>query len=133
MAVRSIKTAIAPDSTIADMVPSLTQPVEYVRRVLEKLEHCRRVHGDAQVRVGVKSRAECPNYLIESIKEDRKTKDKLVAPVGAYSGSTHRELAARHIDDASNWSPEEMSITAISALIGRLRNPRAPRPYSDEE
>ena len=44
MAVRSIKTAIAPDSTIADMVPTLTQPVEFVRRVLEKLEHLSLIH-----------------------------------------------------------------------------------------
>ena len=49
----------------------------------------------------------------------------------AYSGSTHRELAPRHIEEAKNWSPEEMNITAVMALIGRLRNPRASRPFDD--
>jgi hypothetical protein len=133
MAVRSIKTAIAPDSTISDVVATLANPVEYVRRVLEKLEHCRRLHGDAQVRVGIKSRAECPNYLIESVKEDKKTKERVVTALAAYSGSTHRELAPRHIDDAASWSPEEMSVSGVSALIGRLRNPRAPQRDTDEE
>ena len=40
-------TPIAADATIADMVPALDKPVEYVRRVLEKLERCKRAHGDA--------------------------------------------------------------------------------------
>ena len=39
---------IAADSTIADVVDGLDKPVEYVRRVLEKLERCKRAHGDAQ-------------------------------------------------------------------------------------
>jgi len=57
--------AMAADSTIADVVSTLDKPIEYVRRVLEKLERCKRAHGDAQVRLGVRGRAECPNYLIE--------------------------------------------------------------------
>jgi len=124
MAQRSLKTSIPQDSTIADAASGLNKPVEYVRRVLEKLERCKRAHGDAQVRIGVRGRAECPNYLIESISEDRKTGERIVRPDAAYSGSTHRELAPRHIEEARNWSPEEMNITAVSALIGRLRNPR---------
>ncbi len=43
----------------------------------------------------------------------------------AYSGSTHRELAPRHIEDTPAWSPEELNIDAVSALIGRLRNANA--------
>ncbi|UCI06174.1 hypothetical protein [Mesorhizobium sp. B1-1-8] len=118
-------TPIAADSTIADMVDVLDKPIEYVRRVLEKLERCKRAHGDAQVRLGVRSRAECPNYLIEYVREDGKTHERVTLSDAAYSGSTHRELAPHHIEEARNWSPEEMNITAVSALIGRLRNPRA--------
>ena len=33
-------TPIAADATIADMVETLDKPIEYVRRVLEKLERC---------------------------------------------------------------------------------------------
>jgi hypothetical protein len=122
------------DSTIASMVEGLDKPVEYVRRVLEKLERCKRAHGDAQVRVGVRGRAEAPNYLIEYIREDKKTQERVTYQDAAYSGSTHRELAAHHIAEARNWSPEEMNITAVSALIGRLRNPRAPSSrFSDED
>lgn len=133
MARRGDLEAIAGDSTIADIVDRLDKPIEYVRRVLEKLEHCRRVHGDAQVRVGVRSRAECPNYLIEYAQEDKKTRQTVVHPDAAYSGSTHRELAPRHIEDEKNWSPEEMNITAVAALIGRLRHPRAAAsPFPDE-
>ncbi|MDX8506206.1 hypothetical protein [Mesorhizobium captivum] len=124
---------IAADSTIADMVDVLDRPIEYVRRVLEKLERCRRAHGDAQVRLGVRSRAECPNYLIEYVREDSKTRERVTHRDAAYSGSTHRELAPHHIEEARNWSPEEMNITAVSALIGRLRNPRAPSPRFAEE
>lgn len=125
MAKRATQVAIAGDATIADVVPGLDKPVEYVRRVLEKLEHCRRVHGDAQVRIGVRSRAECPNYLIEYPHTDPKTQQTTVRPAAAFSGSTHRELAPRHIEDVKSWSPEEMNITGVAALIGRLRNPRA--------
>jgi hypothetical protein len=122
------------DSTIASMVEGLDKPVEYVRRVLEKLERCKRAHGDAQVRVGVRGRAEAPNYLVEYVREDKKTQERVTYQDAAYSGSTHRELAAHHIAEARNWSPEEMNITAVSALIGRLRNPRAPSSrFSDED
>jgi len=122
------------DSTIASVVEGLDKPVEYVRRVLEKLERCKRAHGDAQVRVGVRGRAEAPNYLIEYVREDKKTLERVTYQDAAYSGSTHRELAAHHIAEARNWSPEEMNITAVSALIGRLRNPRAPSSrFSDED
>jgi hypothetical protein len=124
MARRAVLVSMAADSTIADVVQTLSDPVEYVRRLLEKLERCRRVHGDAQVRIGVRGRVECPNYLIEYLRHDAKTGRTSVHPDAAYSGSTHRDLAPRHIEEAANWSPEEMNITAVSALIGRLRNPR---------
>ena len=127
-------TPIDADSTIASMVEGLDKPVEYVRRVLEKLERCKRAHGDAQVRVGVRGRAEAPTYLVEYVREDKKTQERVTYQDAAYSGSTHRELAAHHIAEARNWSPEEMNITAVSALIGRLRNPRAPSSrFSDED
>jgi len=124
MAKRTVATTIPEDSTIADVSATLDHPVEYVRRVLEKLERCKRVHGDAQVRIGVRGRPECPNYLIEYISEDAKTRQSSVKSDAAYSGSTHRELAPKHIEETRNWSPEEMNITAVMALIGRLRNPR---------
>ena len=127
-------TPIDADATIASMVPGMDKPVEYVRRVLEKLERCKRAHGDAQVRVGVRGRAEAPNYLIEYVREDKKTQERVTYQDAAYSGSTHRELAAHHIAEARNWSPEEMNITAVSALIGRLRNPRAlSSRFADED
>lgn len=124
MAKRAVQTSIPQDATMADIVGLLDKPVEYVRRVLEKLERCRRAHGDAQVRIGVRGRTECPNYLIEYVVEDAKTHQQSVHQDAAYSGSTHRELAPRHIEETRNWSPEELNITAVSALIGRLRNPR---------
>ena len=131
MAKRAAKTTLPDDSIVADVVTQLDNPIEYVRRVLEKLERCRRAHGDAQVRIGVRGRAECPNYLIEYILEDKKSHEKSVFADAAYSGSTHRELAPRHIEETRSWSCEEMNVTAISALIGRLRKPSAPRPYED--
>jgi hypothetical protein len=124
MAKRSVTTTFAADATLSDVVGGLDKPVEYVRRILEKLERCRRAHGDAQVRIGLKGRAECPNYLIEYAVENPKTQRRSIHPDAAYSGSTHRELAPRHIEDVSAWSPEELNIDAVSALIGRLRNPR---------
>ena len=135
MATKRVPPKLIPaDSTIADVVEGLNKPVEYVRRVLEKLERCKRAHGDAQVRLGVRGRAECPNYLIEYVREDAKTHERVTHQDAAYSGSTHRELAVHHIAEVRNWSPEEMNITAVSALIGRLRNPRAPSSrFVDED
>lgn len=117
--------SFAADATLSDVVEGLDKPVEYVRRILEKLERCRRAHGDAQVRIAVRSRPECPNYLIEYAATNAKTQKVVVHADAAYSGSTHRELAPRHIEEASNWSPEEMNIDAVSALIGRLRTANA--------
>lgn len=122
MAKRGVLVSMAPDSTVADVVQTLADPVEYVRRILEKLERCRRIHGNAQVRIGVRSRVECPNYLIEYLLPDARNDHSSPHPDAAYSGSTHRELGSRHIEETMNWSPEEMNITAVSALIGRLRN-----------
>jgi hypothetical protein len=124
MAKRALKTSLPGTATLSDVVEGLDKPVEYVRRILEKLERCRRAHADAQVRIGVRSRPECPNYLIEYRVVDPKTKQESIRSDAAYSGSTHRELAPRHIEEAANWSPEEMNIDSVSALIGRLRNPR---------
>jgi hypothetical protein len=124
MARRAALVSMAADSTIADAVQKLADPVEYVRRVLDKLERCRRIHGDAQVRIGVRGRVECPNYVIESLRHDTKRGHTTIHSDAAYSGSTHRELAPRHIEETTNWSSEEMNITAVSALIGRLRNAR---------
>ena len=94
-----------------------------------------RARGALQrVVVGVRGRAECPNYLIEYVREDAKTHERVTHQDAAYSGSTHRELAVHHIAEVRNWSPEEMNITAVSALIGRLRNPRAPSSrFVDED
>ena len=117
MAKRAAKTTLPDDSIVADVVTQLDNPIEYVRRVL--------------VRIGVRGRVECPNYLIEYILEDKKSHEKSVFADAAYSGSTHRELAPRHIEETRSWSREEMNVTAISALIGRLRKPSAPRPYED--
>lgn len=124
MAKRALQTSIPENATISDVVEGLDKPIEYVRRILEKLERCRRAHGDAQVRLGVRGRTECPNYLIEYIVEDKKAGTQSVVVDAAYSGSTHRELAPRHIEETRNWSPEEMNITAVSGLIARLRKPR---------
>lgn len=124
MARRTTQTTMDADATIASIVDDLADPIEYVRRVLEKMERCRRAHGDAQVRIGVRGRTECPNYLIEYEVNDHKTGEKFIRADAAYSGSTHRELAPRHIDDVKSWSPEELNITAVGALIGRLRKPR---------
>ena len=124
MAKRALQASFAADATLADVVGGLDKPVEYVRRVLEKLERCKRAHGDAQVRMGVRGRVECPNYLIEYVVENVKAGTSTVVVDAAYSGSTHRELAPKHIEETRNWSPEEMNITAVSALIGRLSNPR---------
>ena len=79
MAKRAAKTTLPDDAIVADVVTQLDNPIEYVRRVLEKLERCRRAHGDAQVRIGVRGRAECPNYLIEYILEDKKSHEKSVS------------------------------------------------------
>ena len=116
--------SMAADSTVADVVQMLADPIEYVRRILEKLERCRRIHGNAQVRIGVRGRVECPNYLIEYLRHSANSGNTSVHRDAAYSGSTHRELAPRHVEETANWSPEEMNITAVSALIGRLRNAR---------
>jgi hypothetical protein len=56
---------IPDDSTIADVAPTLRNPEEFVRRVLENLHGCKREHGAAAIRIGVVGRGIAPNYLIE--------------------------------------------------------------------
>lgn len=117
---------IEENATIAALVDGLDKPVDYVGRVLERLERCKRAFGNAQVRIAVLSRAECPNYLIEYVREDPKTLQRDTLQDAAYSGSTHRELGSHHLDAPGMWSLDEMNIESVSELMGRLRSPRTP-------
>jgi len=56
---------MADDATIADVVGTLNKPLEYVRRVLERMWECKRQFGIALVRIGVTGEGRTPNYRVE--------------------------------------------------------------------
>jgi hypothetical protein len=108
------------DSTLATARTGLREPVEYVRAVLEKLQACKRQYGEAQVRLGVRSGTESPNYRIEDFILD--DGHRYAMPVAAYSGKTHRELTFESCGDYRNWASSATDIGDVRELIGELRN-----------
>ncbi|MGT2468650.1 hypothetical protein ACVOMV_33635 [Mesorhizobium atlanticum] len=64
-------TPISADATIADMIETLDKPGEYVRRVLEKLERCKRAHARMpRYASAYEAGPKRANYLIEYVRED---------------------------------------------------------------
>ena len=57
---------LADDVTIADVLPTLHDPENYLRNVLENLMAYRRKHGHSQVRIGITGYGVAPDHPVEN-------------------------------------------------------------------
>lgn len=82
--------AIEPNVTIVDVVPTLTNPKEYVRAIVSTMSPCHQKHGNASVRIGITGEGKMPSHKVSFVGTDGK--DELF---GAYSRHGRSRLA-RH-------------------------------------
>src|SRR5690242_16492769 len=55
---------IAPDATIEDVIPTLLEPKEYVRVVLETMAPCYQTHGNSRVYIGITGEGKMPYHKV---------------------------------------------------------------------
>ena len=120
--------AISNDAIISDIVPTLDNAEEYVRRVFENMVEYRKTHGTAFVRVGTTGRGIAPHYRVQ--KEHSATKefvgytlDDASGYFMAFHGRNHKQLewGARELR-TEHWSSRAMSYDEVQTLLGKLRN-----------
>jgi hypothetical protein len=106
---------IPSDATIDDVMPTLNDPLGYVRGVLGRLHQCKQAHGDALVRIGTTGRGLIPYYRV--VYGDGEGTEQIY---GAYYGDNH---AAFDTFKAPNntWSTGAMTYDQVQLLIGKLR------------
>lgn len=104
---------LAPDATIADVVTTLQKPEEYVRVVLANMSACKRIHGNAMVKIGITGLGQVPYHKIS-----------YVAPGGdeelfdAFDGK-HRFEGVEV--GTARWSTATMSFEEVQTLLADIR------------
>ena len=114
------------DATITDALPTITAKEEFLRLIVGNLAECKRLHGNAMVRIGVTGGGAVPynriSYLNGSGTE---------VASGAFLGGAPFKNAARVDDDS--WSSAAMTLPEVQALLGEIRkfkpNHPAPEPH----
>ena len=104
---------LASNTTIADLLPTLQRPEEYVRVVLANMHACKRVHGNAMVKVGITGSGQVPYHKITFF-----TAEGSEELFDAFDGK-HR-FKGVEVGTAS-WSTENLSFDQVQALLGSIR------------
>lgn len=110
--------------TIKDAVPSLRDPVGYVRGVLANMQECKRKHSTAVVWIGTTGKGAIPNYRVAPLDSfDALMTDHHDLPeyVEAYHGSSHKKISDWKLRGL-NWSGNSMTFEEVQQLLGELRN-----------
>ena len=118
---------IAPDSKVSDIVGTLSNPTEYVRRIIENFVGDKFDRQNAVVRIGVTGAGIVPHYKIEypTIIKIAGV-DHSMKAARIYHGSSHKEMKTFANEDAreEHWSTASMSFGDLTTLIGELRKKR---------
>lgn len=61
---------LASDATIADVVPTLQNPEEYLRVVLQNMFDCNQKHSRVLVRIGITGTGQVPYHKVSFIDPD---------------------------------------------------------------
>lgn len=106
------------DTTVADVVATLDRPEHYVCGVLEKLYECKKLNGNARVKIGTSGRGLRPYYRIV-----------YDCPAGEAVYNTffdnHRSFAeeGQPVEGGQRWSSRSMTLEEVAVLRGSLRSP----------
>ncbi len=108
--------SIESGATIADVVEKLAYPNQYVEGVLANLLACKKVHGNAVVRIGISGSGQKPYYWIT-----------YQSPVGgsvSYGAyfDNHGPFAAEDKKPSLNgtWSSKSMILKQVAGLYGEM-------------
>lgn len=105
--------AIASDSTLADVTPTLTSPEEFVRRVLGNMHAFRSRGENVVVRLGITGTGRQPNYRLEDELNERGSI--------AYNGANHLPFPDdEQISSIKTWSTEVMKGQDVARLRAEL-------------
>jgi hypothetical protein len=108
------------DATIDDLVQSLDDPEDYVRRALDNLYAEVRKEPNSRLTIGITSYGVYPNYKIDFPAEPEKLDRQYIAPPKVFSGWTHQELADPSSVRYEQWSAASVSLIELQALLGNL-------------
>lgn len=108
------------DRTINDVVASLKDPVEYVRRVFDNM---RGYHRDCQVRLALDRKSNPPDYIIDMLIYDEIDGQEAIIPqsIAVFSGRTHNCEEDPEKNMNRLWSETAMTWIEVQALLGKLR------------
>ena len=130
-------TRLPENPTVADVIPTLKKPEEYLRRMLSNMMLCKREHGAACVRIGVTGAGVAPHYRVGPPMEGMAAPTEhllgdeplfcdpidLTPWYKAYNGRGHQQIEAWGLREMglNSWSNREMSLDDVRALLGRVR------------
>lgn len=105
---------LSSDATIPDLLNTLINPGNYVRRVLQTMYELRRDHGEVTVRIGIQGQGRAPHYRIDSAASGE--------PIEAFDGSTGKPFTDYTRTHAQNWSTKSMRFDEVRRLRGTLND-----------
>ncbi len=111
---------LAPDATIADVLPGLEEGEAYLRGVLVLMRMCQKHHGDAWVRIGIAGKAGPPSYRIDRPEgasgiEDGAATEAGRAVFGAYGGTSHDRFTQINTAE-TRWSSRALGMGEMLKL-----------------
>jgi hypothetical protein len=109
------------DATIDDLVGSLDDPEDYVRRALGNLHAEVRKDPKSRLTIGITGHGVCPNYKIDAPVELKESDIQYMAPCKVFSGRTHQEFVDPSSGRDEHWSAASTSLVELQALLGNLR------------
>ena len=107
------RTTIPADAILDDVLPTLNDPEEYVRVVLDNLYKCEREHASCTVKLGITGEGKAPYYRIDYIDENGAT-----GLFGSYAGKVAGKGIETHEE---TWSSRSMTKDEVAAVLGKLR------------
>jgi hypothetical protein len=112
---------LAPDATIADVVPTLEEPDAYVRQALQNLHQEAKKEPKSVITIGITGKGKFPNYKID-VPGDHLGLDMVYnAPVKVFSGRTHEIINDPDKVRGENWSAKSLSLDQLRNILGEIR------------
>jgi hypothetical protein len=116
-----VKDRLAPDETIETILPHLTDPDGYVRRVFGNMHRHEKIRDRLGVRIGVQGTGQKPYFriVLDAVAGQEDRDDQIM---GAYydNGDPLRTSASTN----SNWSTATTSYADVRAILEKWMNQR---------
>ena len=131
---------LANDVTLQEVINTLDNPKEYIRRVLENMQEYKKRHGDAYVQIGISGRGISPHYRIfpdpETFLLEKKAvfakafgnvvENKSVEEIETqdiFNGKSHKLMTKFYVNalEEHNWSTKKLHIEEVRKILGKLR------------